>query len=106
MLSDTTLINTNNHKIISISSNRESTTVNFQLSQIIGNMIDSGKVIVCKIYNKKNLLSNPLKTVPKLHTELKTNLFKLEVDISYNDYILTISDDSGNLLEAICLNIW
>lgn len=106
MLSDTTLINTNSHKIISISPNREYTPVNFQLSQMIGNMIDSGKVIVCKIYNKESLLSNPLKAVPKLHKELKTNLFKLEVDISYNDYILTISDDSSNLFEVICLNIW
>lgn len=69
-------------------------------------MIARGKAILFSVYDKKELISAPLSTLPNLQQELQENTFELEVNISYNDYIITVTDSSGNLLEAICLNVW
>lgn len=106
MLADTTLLNTKDRKIISIPANREALTVRFQLAPAIQQMIVANESLSLEVYDKQQFATNPSACIPILRQPLKENRFSLNIDISYNEYMILVTDSDENVIEALCFNVW
>ncbi len=109
MLSDPWILQTQSKKIISIPDNRESVSITFRLSGHAADAV-TGKIpgheAFVAVYSRSELMKDPLAATPVIRIKPASGRFILNIDISFNDYVLLVEDNSSNIHEAFCLNIW
>ncbi len=105
VFADTTNITFPRQKIIGIANNRSDYSVYFKLIGPVEDLVNN-QVIYINIYSRDNLIINGMEASPILTERVLSPNFFMKLKVNHNDYILTLSNDSGDIYALLGLHIW
>lgn len=105
VFADTTNFTFPKEKIIGIADNRSNYSVQFKLSNGVANLLENNTVYV-NIYDRDSLIIHGISCSPIMTQKVLSPSFNLKIDVSDNDYVMTLTNEKGHIFALLGLFIW